>query len=129
MLLARTRLGLCVAWLSTAGCTSAPGGAGAAPLADAGCPRDLPARCADAPPSYARDIAPIVERRCFPCHASGGGAGPRFDFTTYDGVYRDRGPVLDQVYGCVMPPGDAGQPTAAERAALLEWLVCGAHHD
>jgi len=96
------------------------------------CPSDLPSACpadAGAIPSYAHEIKSIIEERCFPCHAPGGAAVDRFDFSQYDGakgVQKNAADMLSNIYSCNMPPRDAGAPTEAERQALLTWLVCRA---
>jgi hypothetical protein len=92
---------------------------------DAGCPNDVPASCPPNPPSYSVDIAPILSRRCAPCHFPGGVEAQKHDFSTYPNVHAQAGAILGQIHACLMPPPDAGQPTADERAALLAWLVCG----
>ena len=89
------------------------------------CPNDLPGACPSTPPSYARDISPVISGRCFPCHAPGGQEQVK-PLTTYQQVFDQRGPVLDQVYHCRMPLSGAPQLTAGERAQLLTWLVCNA---
>ena len=96
--------------------------------APATCPRDLPASCppTDAGvPSYAGDIAPLMQKYCVPCHMAGGLASDRL-LGDYPDLFSQRAAVLDQVYSCFMPPPDAGQPTESERVALLQWLVCHA---
>jgi hypothetical protein len=90
------------------------------------CPNDVPASCPAQVPSYQGQVAGIIQERCFPCHATGGMAGPRFNYTTYAGVHANYGPMIFQLSICRMPPADAGQPTTDERAALLAWLVCEA---
>jgi len=91
----------------------------------AACPNDLPSACPADPPSYARDIAPLIQARCLECHAPGGKESNR-DLTTYDHVYANRSAVLNQVYGCAMPPAGASGLDDAQRATLLAWLVCHA---
>jgi len=93
----------------------------------ANCPSDLPS-CPQQVPSYAVDIKPIVEQHCFPCHAPGGigvGTDGR-DFSRYDALHARQSAVLNQVYGCTMPPADGGvaAPVGEQRAAFLTWLVC-----
>lgn len=105
-----------------ASCTASSG----APTVDAGCPQDLPASCSSPPPSYDAAIAPLVERRCLGCHGPGGVAYPQRDLSSYPELFKRRGVALNQVYGCVMPPLDAGQLTTEERAELLQWFVCNA---
>lgn len=92
----------------------------------AACPNDLPAACPAAPPSFAATVEPVFERRCWTCHTDGGVAASAHDFSTYDRIYAQRSSILNQVYGCEMPPEDAGQLTAEERAAFLGWFVCKA---
>lgn len=116
-------LSCAVAAAAVVACTSTPDG----PTdAGASCPQDLPAACPNPPPSYAAEVLGVFQRRCFVCHTDGGVAAGRRDFSTYDKIFAQRSPILNQVYACQMPPPDAGQPTPAERAALLGWLVCKA---
>jgi hypothetical protein len=90
----------------------------------AGCDRHLPS-CPASPPSYAQAIVPIFNGRCVVCHYPGTTIA-RNSFSTYAKVYGDRGTVLDQIYGCVMPPAGSPPLTPAERATVLAWLECGA---
>ncbi len=90
------------------------------------CPQDLPTACPEPAPSYARDIVPILERRCFACHADGGIETKKHDFGSYDAVFAQRSPILNQVYACLMPPPDASALMPDERAGLLGWFVCHA---
>ena len=64
-------------------------------------------------------------QKCAVCHGPGGVESNR-DLSTYDHVHTLRSSVLDQVHACAMPPADGEALTAAERATLLGWLVCGA---
>ena len=89
------------------------------------CPQDLPATCPSPPPSYKNDVADILDARCNRCHGSGGSAAEK-PLTDYASVYRLRSGVLNQTYSCNMPPKDEKQLTTEQRAALLQWLVCGA---
>ncbi len=85
------------------------------------CPNDLPASCPAQVPSYANDIAPLIESSCFPCHAPGGVEAVTL-LNDYPHVFFYRSSVLDQVYHCEMP--QSGSLTAEQRATLLAWLVC-----
>jgi hypothetical protein len=124
-----------LAILSLAACTSTsptpppPPTDAANDVADAGdeedCPNDLPPSCPANAPSYAGDVAPLMSRRCAPCHYPGGIEDSVHDFSTYAHVHAQAGAILGQIHACLMPPADAGQPTADERAALQAWLVCG----
>jgi hypothetical protein len=97
-------------------------GSGAEPDA---CPRDLPAACPAQVPSYATDVAPVIETHCVTCHGPNGPAS-MLDFRTYDKVFAKRTSILSQVYSCRMPPHGSPAPTPQERATLLDWLVCNA---
>jgi MYXO-CTERM domain-containing protein len=97
------------------------------PPATGACPNDLPAACPSPPPSWSRDVQPIVAAHCAVCH-SPTGINPTRPFTTWQQVDGQRGDILSQVYACKMPPPDGGvaPPVGTERALLLGWLVCGA---
>jgi hypothetical protein len=92
------------------------------------CPQDLPASCPSKPPSYTTDVAPIFAIHCTRCHVAGGTAADR-PLTSYADVYAERSPVLNQVYGCEMPPSGYTPLDEDERAKVLGWLVCGAPDD
>jgi hypothetical protein len=90
------------------------------------CPPAAPSSCPETP-SYAKDIAPLIERACVPCHSPGGVAADR-DLTTYANVVRLETTNFVQINGCVMPPADAGPDAALslqDRTELLQWFVCG----
>jgi hypothetical protein len=90
------------------------------------CPDDVPAACPANAPSYAKDVVPVIQSSCTPCHAAGGEEANRL-LTDYADAFRQRGAVLDQIHSCKMPPSDATKPlTPAGRAILLAWLVCDA---
>jgi len=105
---------------------------------DAGipCPNDIPAACPAQVPSYATDIAPLLQERCAPCHFSGGAAGPTWDLSTYSRVFMVRSAIFTQVSECLMPPvggvADAGVEAGApglsesQRVTLFSWLKCNA---
>jgi len=91
------------------------------------CPNDLPAQstCSAGIPSYQTEVKPVIEAHCLKCHAPGGQEASK-DFTTYQNVFTQRGPMLTQFYSCRMPPEGEMRPVDPERAFLLKWLVCGA---
>jgi hypothetical protein len=119
-----------VVLLAAAACTGKSSGGGGS--GDAGaeaatsCPNDLPDTCPMPTPSYAGSVSAIITDKCNGCHADGGVGQSTEDFSTYDRIHSRRGPMLNQVYACLMPPPDAGQLTPSERAQLLGWLVCEA---
>jgi mono/diheme cytochrome c family protein len=92
------------------------------------CPDDIPAACPASPPTYAKDIAPVIQGSCATCHTPGGRQPDRL-LTNYDEVFAQRGVVLTQVNACRMPPRDAPPLSAEARKALLAWLVCGAQNN
>lgn len=114
-------IAIAVALAAAAACSPADGGP-----QPTSCPSDLPASCPMPTPSYKDDVAPIVARRCSPCHFPGGIEAATHDFSTYAGIAAQRSSVLDQVYSCRMPQAGAPPLGAAERATLLGWLVCKA---
>jgi uncharacterized membrane protein len=75
-------------------------------------------------PSYASEIAPIIQDECVPCHSPNGIGG--FSETTYADVYNQFGSMLSQVNACLMPPANGPPMTNAQRVALTAWLRCGA---
>jgi hypothetical protein len=90
------------------------------------CPPAAPSACARTP-SYAKDIAPLVERSCVACHSPGGIAADR-DLTSYSHFVRLETTDFVQVSDCLMPPADAGPDAAltlGDRTELLQWFVCG----
>jgi len=117
-----TRLLSSLLLTAAAGCSSASGAADSGDAATS-CP-SAPESCPSRVPSYASDIAPILQQSCVPCHGPGGSAG--HSEATYDAVHAQVSPILDVVAGCTMPPSSYPPLRATERTALLDWLVCGA---
>jgi hypothetical protein len=100
------------------------------------CLKDLKNDCMKPVPGYETDIVPILQSRCSPCHFNGGIESAIYDFSTYAGVDNADIAIQGEIYACKMPPVDGipeagvkpGSPplTEAQRAALWNWLVCGA---
>jgi hypothetical protein len=90
-----------------------------------GCSVARPPGC----PNWTKDVWPIIEARCNGCHGEGGIEQPKFDYTTYRGVFNARGEILFRVGQCTMPLADAAQPTPGERGTLLAWVECDAPND
>jgi hypothetical protein len=94
---------------------------------DAGAICGMPAQvCAPPIPSFANDLTPLFDAKCNTCHD--GMPGSPWPLTNYDDVSAWAVTVLSDIVACTMPPADAGAPelTEAERATLIDWLVCGA---
>jgi uncharacterized membrane protein len=92
----------------------------------ASCSRRMPAQCEVPAPFYATDVRPILEHRCFSCHANEGVATESHDFARFATLYAQRADVADEVVSCAMPPPGKPQLSDAEAAALLRWIACGA---
>lgn len=89
--------------------------------AEDSCP-ELDVACGVDPPGY-QDVAPILERRCVPCHgAESSTSRKRLD--EYSRVLGYAPAMQEQLSSCGMPKD--GSLPARERALLLEWLACGA---
>jgi hypothetical protein len=89
------------------------------------CPADEPAACPSTVPSYATDIAPLLERYCTSqCHNPGGAASDQ-PLSTYLDVRARELDVKTQIYQCRMPLPPVSPPTLGERVTLLTWFVCG----
>jgi peroxiredoxin len=86
------------------------------------------------PPTYARDIEPLVRRHCLDCHRSGGSAP--FALTTYEDVSRIDSMIAEVVAERRMPPwfaeGGADQfknhrgLSSDERRLIVDWVRAGA---
>jgi hypothetical protein len=80
-----------------------------------------------APGRYDEQIRPLFAKYCFECHVGDlAQAGVTLDvYREADAKTRDRAiwqKVMRQLQGKVMPPEDAAQPTAEERARLVAWI-------
>jgi mono/diheme cytochrome c family protein len=93
---------------------------------------DAPA--APAAPVYARDVAPIVQRRCQGCHRPGQ-VGP-FALTSFDEVRGHAKMIASVLEQGAMPPWNADARfdgvfvnqrslTAAEKKTLVDWIAGG----
>jgi uncharacterized membrane protein len=89
-------------------------------------PAASPAHCAVAqPPTYIADVRPVLERRCFTCHANDGPAAEEHDFTHVETLRAQRQLLVDEVTARAMPPKGRPQLTDAEAQTLLQWVACG----
>ena len=97
-----------------AGCAKAPPVAGPA------------ATCAGPPATYVADVRPVLERRCFGCHANDGVAAEGHDFSRVETLRAQRRSLAGEVAARAMPPRGRPQLTDAEAQLLLRWAACGA---
>lgn len=108
------------------GCSSP--GDGQAPDAGPRCMLSAPDACQMPVPSWSKDIQPIVNQACSPCHFPGGQALLKvpYDYTTYAGFRRAGTTVESQLLSCAMPQEGGDAPlTTAEGDTILNWIVCG----
>jgi hypothetical protein len=76
-----------------------------------------------APPSFEKDVLPILKRSCFPCHAGDGMAAEDHDFSKMDVLLAQRSRVTVQVAACAMPPRQV-KFAPAEANVVLAWAAC-----
>ena len=79
------------------------------------------------PPDFDGSVRPLLERYCVECHSGDDASGGAVLDTrrAEDANAADRAlwvRVLRQLQGGVMPPADAAQPAAEERALLERWI-------
>jgi len=98
-----------------------------APASSPACSATLPSdqACATSTPSYAADVAPIVQADCLPCHFTGNTYSSQV-FETPKQLHDNRQLAETQLYRCQMPPADGGTIDTMDRETLLAWLACGA---
>jgi hypothetical protein len=101
---------------------SGPGGNGPEP-----CP-SVSMDCPSPPPSWAKDVQPVIQARCYTCHSEGGIEWPKWDLSSYASVVSNEMEVLTQVYQCKMPLPDASPPvpplTSDQRQTIVQWIAC-----
>jgi hypothetical protein len=85
------------------------------------------AACTEPGPSFAKDIAPLLQRDCNTCHAPGSLLWP---LVGYENVRDWSYSILLDVDGCRMPPADGGTAlSSTDRSLLLAWIACGANNN
>jgi mono/diheme cytochrome c family protein len=86
----------------------------------------MPSSCPSNVPSYASDVAPIMQAYCVSCHGPGGSVANK-PLDSYAGVQKYSSAVGNLTSTCAMPPASAAaQPATADRDTILAWLACGA---
>ena len=84
------------------------------------------ASCAGPPATYVADVRPLLERRCFACHANDGVAAEDHDFSRVETLRAQRQSLTEEVAERAMPPKGRPQLTDLEAQLLLRWAACGA---
>jgi uncharacterized membrane protein len=86
--------------------------------------------CLSPAPTYAADVVPIIQARCVVCHMPGG-QEPGMPFQTYAQLSGSdtTSTIRFELDLCAMPPAGQPQLTDAERATIIDWIVCGAPND
>ena len=89
-----------------------------------------PPTCPD-PPTYIRDVRPITQRLCLPCHDSAlpvdrrNGAPVGLDFDDFARIQPNAAAFADAMTSGRMPPQGQGVATPAERSTVSQWRSCG----
>lgn len=89
--------------------------------------------CQQPVPSWSTEIHSIVDRSCNPCHFPPDGqalltGATAYDFSTYATFHHAPGSTIAKdLRDCFMPLDGGGDVplSAADRAALVDWVVCG----
>jgi len=112
---------------SVASQTAAGPSAASPPASLSVCRHPIPTGCDVPRPEYARDVMPILKKRCFGCHTGDGVAADELDFSRVEALRGAGTEIVDEVSTCAMPPrsrlGDD------EANALLRWVACGQRTD
>lgn len=89
-------------------------------------PGSTPSACPAVVPSYAGEIAGLIERHCGGCHLEDNLGGP-WPFSNWQDVYDWAVSMRISLEQCLMPPPDTDAPlSATDRERLQSWLACGA---
>jgi hypothetical protein len=77
-------------------------------------------------PSYAGEVAGIIEQHCGNCHLENNLGGP-WPFTYRQDIVDWQSSIRSAVELCLMPPPESDAPlSATDREKLQSWLACGA---
>jgi hypothetical protein len=114
-------LGAVLGALVTVGaCSNSPPAASTCPTVSSDCPAP--------PPSWSKDVQPLIQSYCVMCHQPGGSGYSLADLTSYTSVFRSRAAITFQVSQCLMPNQDASPPppqlTTAQRETIVSWVGC-----
>jgi hypothetical protein len=89
------------------------------------CPSVGSLSCPSTPPSFASEIEPLVEERCYGCHGPGGVEVASINLTSYGQIAKQSGTIAVEIQSCMMPQPDAGPLTIDQLKTFLEWIECG----
>jgi hypothetical protein len=84
-----------------------------------------PPSCAGAAPSYVQDVRPILQARCFKCHAGEGEAAGEHDFSRVETLRAQRRALSNEIGACAMPPAPEPPVPDDEAEVLVRWAACG----
>jgi uncharacterized membrane protein len=101
-----------------------PGGGALASATGGACHHATPS-CAGAAPSYAQDVRPILQARCFKCHAGEGEAAGEHDFSRIETLRAQKRALSNEIGACAMPPTPEPPVPDEEAEVLLRWAACG----
>ena len=94
------------------------------PFIDAAAAAPPSEACNGAPPSYPKEVRPVLEERCFGCHTGSGSAADDHDFSTLERVLAERHDIGRQVSARAMPPASKPRLRDDEAALLVRWAAC-----
>jgi uncharacterized membrane protein len=105
--------------------TSPPVPAHARPTATGSTCRHAMPSCVGTAPTYAEDVRPVLEQRCFKCHAGDGVAAEEHDFSRLETLRAQKMALANEVGACAMPPSSEPALSDEEAERLLLWVACG----
>jgi hypothetical protein len=82
-------------------------------------------QCGASLPEYTADVLPILERRCFKCHAGDGVAADEHNFSHLETLLAQKTALANEIGACAMPPSSEPPVADAEAEVLLRWVACG----
>jgi hypothetical protein len=89
-----------------------------------GCPEIVAPSCVDVP-SFARDVKPILERSCVPCHWGDPGPNALWALTDYGDVAAWNDLIKHSLLKCSQPPASSPFPfNEQDRGTIVKWTLC-----
>jgi hypothetical protein len=107
---------------STASCSGSDG--------SGACTVTRPSACRSPGPSWSKQVQPIIDQACAPCHFPGPGGQAlsqgNYDFSSYRDVDNNLTLVLQEVSTCTMPLAGGNAPlSTADAETIVNWILCG----